>query len=472
MEVVARDARDRLRVEPEQLPDTVVLVDDVVAHAQVGEARERAAEPARPRAAAACGRPACPGRRTSPSSRQTNPRRAGATAKRRSGSAGSASPGASSGASTFRRSAALALGLAAMSERDDDAVPGADEALELVLRLGEPARGDRRPLRLEAMRLPLRERVELGRVVESRAASPSSSQTRRTSSGCQTRSGARSTGGTRSPGGAGAALPRRRRGRARRGPRAARRRDRRVVSSAACERTLGERREGAHLLDLVAEEVDAERLATGRGEHVDDPAADGELASLVDAVDALVAGERELLREPVDARLVAHPELERRGSRLERREPVRERAGRRADEPAGGEHVERAIALADEMRRRREPGLVARRRGSGRSATFARRRRTTLPPSAASRASASSGRRTSSPRPSSSWSAARSERQHRLGDARARRQRPRERLEAVVPAQLVDERRERCQVRCPGRLVHAVRRGSRPARSSYWCASA
>ena len=43
-EVVARDARDLLRLEAEQLPDAVILVDDEVAAAQVGEGGERAAE--------------------------------------------------------------------------------------------------------------------------------------------------------------------------------------------------------------------------------------------------------------------------------------------------------------------------------------------------------------------------------------------------------------------------------------------
>ena len=82
--------------------------------------------------------------------------------------------------------------LAAVRERDDDALAGADERGELVLRLGEPARRDRRPLRLERERLPLRERVELGRAVERdrRRARPRS-QMRRTSSGWKTRSGAR-----------------------------------------------------------------------------------------------------------------------------------------------------------------------------------------------------------------------------------------------------------------------------------------
>src|SRR5207237_5847001 len=42
-EVVARDAGDFLRLETEELADAVVLVDDVVARAQVGERLERAA---------------------------------------------------------------------------------------------------------------------------------------------------------------------------------------------------------------------------------------------------------------------------------------------------------------------------------------------------------------------------------------------------------------------------------------------
>ena len=41
------------------------------------------------------------------------------------------------------------------------------------------------------------------------------------------------------------------------------------------------------------------------------------------------------------------------------------------------------------------------------------------------------------------------ERQHRLGDPRARRERARERLEALVPAQLVDERSERASTWVP-----------------------
>src|SRR4029079_16111744 len=44
-EIVARDARDGLRLEAEKLSDAVVLVDDEVARAQVGEALQSAADP-------------------------------------------------------------------------------------------------------------------------------------------------------------------------------------------------------------------------------------------------------------------------------------------------------------------------------------------------------------------------------------------------------------------------------------------
>ena len=60
------------------------------------------------------------------------------------------------------------------------------------------------------------------------------------------------------------------------------------------QRALGERRERADLLDLVAEELDPQRLAAGRREDVDQAAADGELPPLLDPLDALVPrrGER------------------------------------------------------------------------------------------------------------------------------------------------------------------------------------
>ena len=125
------------------------------------------------------------------------------------------------------------------------------------------------------------------------------------------------------------------------------------------QRALGERRERADLLDLVSEELDAQRLAAGRREDVDEPAAHGELATLVDPVDPLVAGEREMLGEPVDARLVADADRQRLRPGRTGRQPLRERASGGADETPGREHVESAIALADEVRRRLEPRLPA-----------------------------------------------------------------------------------------------------------------
>ena len=125
------------------------------------------------------------------------------------------------------------------------------------------------------------------------------------------------------------------------------------------ERSLRERRERADGLDLVAEQLDPERVATGGRVDVDDPAADGELAALLDPLDPLVASEGEVLREGVDPRLVAHRELEPVRPCLRRRHLLGERRRRRADQPAALQHVERAGTLADEMRRRLEPGVPA-----------------------------------------------------------------------------------------------------------------
>ncbi len=76
---------------------------------------------------------------------------------------------------------------------------------------------------------------------------------------------------------------------------------------------LRERGEGAERLDLVAEELDPDRLASGRGEDVDDAAADGDLPALLDALRSRVPGQREPLDEPVHARLVADREPDRSG---------------------------------------------------------------------------------------------------------------------------------------------------------------
>ena len=71
------------------------------------------------------------------------------------------------------------------------------------------------------------------------------------------------------------------------------------------ERALGERRERAHLLDLVAEELDAERLAAGAREDVDEPAAHRDLPALLDPLDALRSRRARALDERVEPDLVS-----------------------------------------------------------------------------------------------------------------------------------------------------------------------
>ena len=108
------------------------------------------------------------------------------------------------------------------------------------------------------------------------------------------------------------------------------------------EGPLGEGGERSERLDLVTEELHANRLASGRREHVHDAAANGELASLLGPLDALVAREREQRDELVRTRLVARPEADRLGTRL---------GGRQALGDTG--------TLADEVRRRHEAALPA-----------------------------------------------------------------------------------------------------------------
>ena len=164
-EVVARDARDLLRLEAEQPPDAVVLVDDEVARAQVGEGGERPAE-----AAVGARRPLAEDLRVG----QQNEAELApdeAAARGRDGEeklrllgellAGLEQPRVGAFEEVLR-----AQRLAGVRKRDDDSVAAANEARELRLRLGEPACGDRGPLRLERERLALRERVELGAALE------------------------------------------------------------------------------------------------------------------------------------------------------------------------------------------------------------------------------------------------------------------------------------------------------------------
>ncbi len=125
------------------------------------------------------------------------------------------------------------------------------------------------------------------------------------------------------------------------------------------QRALRKGREGAHLLDLVAPELHAKRLAPSRREDVDEPAADRELSTLVRALHSLVAGERERLGELLEAHLLARRDPDRPGTGSTRRHRLSESRSRGHHKAAGLQHVQCAGTLADEMRRRIEPGAPA-----------------------------------------------------------------------------------------------------------------
>ncbi len=72
------------------------------------------------------------------------------------------------------------------------------------------------------------------------------------------------------------------------------------------ERALGERREPAQRLDLHVEHVHPHGALLGRREHVEQPAAQRELAALLDLVDALVAGVDELRGALLEVEQLAH----------------------------------------------------------------------------------------------------------------------------------------------------------------------
>ena len=118
------------------------------------------------------------------------------------------------------------------------------------------------------------------------------------------------------------------------------------------ERALGERREPAQRLDLVVEQVDADGALLGGRVDVEQAAADGELAAVLDLVDALVAGGDEVggglveVEQLADAQREAVRAQRRVGDLLAQRDggddddrgsrsPGCGRAPRRARRPAG-----------------------------------------------------------------------------------------------------------------------------------------
>ena len=339
-----------------------------------------------------------------------------------------------------------------MRERHDDAIVGADEACQLVLGLGEAARCDRGPLRLELERLAARKRIELRRTLERDRLEAFllperlhlvglPDEVRRAIDGCDEIRGSRcdvrptlrllpEVGRALDVDGLdptlGSGID-------------ARRRD-------GMQRALGERREGSDLLDLVAEELDPQRLPSGRGEDVDDAAANGKLAALIDSVDTLVPGARERLRQPLEPRFVPDDEADGLGTNSMRRHPLGQRGRRGAHEPAAGEDVEGARPLADEVRWRLEARRV-------RDAPTRQKSHRVSPEEPGGSLGGVAGVRVLGQQDEEASSEllverGQNERQRRLRDTRATGQRLRERLEPFAAGELRDEGVKWC-------LVHA-----------------
>ena len=330
--------------------------------------------------------------------------------------------------------------LAAVREGDDHPVPGADEAGQLVLGLRQPARRDRRALGLEGVRLPARERLELRAALErlfGAVFGPDLAHLLGLPDEIRRPLERRDEVVRDMPRGQSLGLVRKRRLDQVEPPLGGRVDDRALD---LVQRALREGRERAHRLDLVAEELDSQRLAPGRREDVDQAAANGEVAALLGAVDPLVPGQRQQLGKRLEPGRLAGREPDRRRPRLGRRQRLRDRGGRGTDEPAGSEHLERPRALADEMRRRLEPGAPVH--------AAAREQRDAF---LAEEPARSLGRvpgvgvlgQQHDERAAQLLVQRRQQqRQRRLGDARGRRQRVRERGQALVAEQLLDERME------------------------------
>src|SRR6185437_2701596 len=166
-EVVAGDAGYRVRLEPEQLPDAVILVHHVIAGAEVGEGLQgAAAEPALARRAAT--EDLVVGQQDEPELAPDEAATGGRDGEEQLRLLRQVVARIERARLDPAEEVLCAQRLAAVREGDDDPLARADQRRELALRLGETARGDRRPLRLEGERLRLRERVELRRPRERR----------------------------------------------------------------------------------------------------------------------------------------------------------------------------------------------------------------------------------------------------------------------------------------------------------------
>ena len=378
------------------------------------------------------------GRRTSPSSRQTKPRRAGATANRAAGIGRKRLAGHEERGLDLAEKARLSLRLAAMRESDHDAVPGAHEACELVLGLGEPTRRDRRALRLERVRLASRERVELGDPVELEDGEGFLLPDAAHLVGLPDEVGGRSTGDeVGRPVGSSSSSGERR---PRRDRRDARRPDRRRLLTGWRARCVnGEKARTCSISSPKNSTRSGSRPWTGRRRRC-------RRARRTDRARRHARRARTpRARAPRQARRCRAPRRRAsvtgvgvpRAAAIPRRAraPTRRRARPRQARRARGTARRRGAAVAQAPSR-------ARRRGSGRSATCSPPRYHPLPPRRRGRRRPRGGRtrgRVRAPRAASRAGAAGAG-----SDTRARgRQRADEGLEAVVALQHVDERGER-----------------------------
>ena len=101
------------------------------------------------------------------------------------------------------------------------------------------------------------------------------------------------------------------------------------------ERALGEGREPPHGLDLVAKELHPDRPLLGRGVGVEDVPSDGELASLLDLLDPLVAGLAQQRRDVGEVNGLAHVQRQTVGPQLGVRHRLGQRHGAGDDDRAG-----------------------------------------------------------------------------------------------------------------------------------------
>ena len=344
-EVVPGNSGNGLRLEAEQLPDPVVLVDHVVAGPQVRKALERAAEPG-VGARRTLAEDLRVGQKTSPRSRETNPRRARETVKTRPGSAGSGSPSSRSSGSTRRSSAFVLRASPRWANVTTTRFPPRTNRRG-ALGFGEAARGNRRALRLEGVRLPRRKLAQVDHPLERNAVDelllPGLANLVRLPH--QIGWSQRRDKVVRNLGLVpGAEL---RVGKVQ--PPFGGRVDRRLLEHA--KGPLCEGREGADRLHLVPEELDSNWLASRGREHVDDAATHSELAALLDTLDALVPGEGELGDQLLGARLGADLDVHGLRARAGRGKQVGHPECRGADETSSCEDLERTRSLAHEVRR-------------------------------------------------------------------------------------------------------------------------